>query len=278
MGLPQCRSLIEPAVLPLCGRPGISVLRTYHIYSLISEGKLDARKFGKKVLISKESCDRFLAGLPAAERAQVRPAEARRGSLSQTRVRPIKRWGRPRWEREPTLKIYPWLTPTSIAKRAFRRKLYWLSCRRIPASGSLSAAVPGGVELRLATAHPDGRISPKSHAFKLRDSLLRAAATALVQAADAADAEAVGASVMSAASCDGAPRVAKLVRLLGSPNEHERLASLNMLGRTLRAGGSDFNDLASRLDRAPDRSAIGAAVAVGPRLVASPSPGRSRRR
>ena len=88
----------------------------------------------------------------------------------------------------PALKKYPvdtkQLTKIGTPTQAFLAILSKNARDRI-----LICAVPGGVELRLATAHPDGRISPKTHAFKLRDSLLRAAATALVQAADAADAE-----------------------------------------------------------------------------------------
>ena len=83
---------------------------------------------------------------------------------------------------------------------------------------------------------------------------------------------------MSALPATAQPRMGKLIRLLGSPNEHERLASLNMLGRTLRAGGSDFNDLASRLDRAPAGRRSAPPMRWDPDLVAAPSPGRSRKR
>ncbi len=43
-----------------------------HLYRLIAAGKLDARKSGSKTLITRQSIERFIAGLPAA---QVRSAQ-----------------------------------------------------------------------------------------------------------------------------------------------------------------------------------------------------------
>jgi len=46
-----------------------------------------------------------------------------------------------------------------------------------------------------------------------------------------------------------APRLAALIRLLGSPHDGEVLAAATALRRTLAAEGSDLHDLASELTR-----------------------------
>ena len=55
---------------------------------------------------------------------------------------------------------------------------------------------------------------------------------------------------MSSAIVAAAPRIAKCIALLASDRDHEVLASVRALRRTLASTGSDFNDLAAVITRA----------------------------
>ena len=54
----------DPAYFDLLGAINYSGLGKTSIYTKLKIGELEARKFGKKLLISKESLDALLAGLP----------------------------------------------------------------------------------------------------------------------------------------------------------------------------------------------------------------------
>ena len=54
---------VERAALPVNSALTYLGIGRTSLYRLIAEGKIDARKFGKKTLILRESADRFLASL-----------------------------------------------------------------------------------------------------------------------------------------------------------------------------------------------------------------------
>ena len=60
---------------------------------------------------------------------------------------------------------------------------------------------------------------------------------------------------MNAALVDVAPRIRRLIRLLGSDCDGEALAAVRALGRTLASIGEDFHTLANAVESAPERSA-----------------------
>ena len=54
---------VERAALPVNSALLYLGIGRTSLYRLIAEGKIDARKFGKKTLILRKSADRFLASL-----------------------------------------------------------------------------------------------------------------------------------------------------------------------------------------------------------------------
>ena len=59
---------IAPAMLQIPDAAKYSGLSRTRVYELISTGALDARKMGKRTIISRASIDAFLADLPKAAR------------------------------------------------------------------------------------------------------------------------------------------------------------------------------------------------------------------
>ena len=60
---------LDPAYFDLPGAMNYSGLGKTSIYTKLKIGELEARKFGKKLLISKESLDIMLAALPKFQTA-----------------------------------------------------------------------------------------------------------------------------------------------------------------------------------------------------------------
>ena len=70
--------LLEPAALPLSQAVSYLGMSISSLYEAIQRGDLDARKCGRKTLVLKQSCDRFLADLPAAQISRAaRPAKSK---------------------------------------------------------------------------------------------------------------------------------------------------------------------------------------------------------
>ena len=59
---------IAPAMLQIPDAAKYSGLSRTRVYELISTGALDARKMGKRTIISRASIDAFLADLPKSAR------------------------------------------------------------------------------------------------------------------------------------------------------------------------------------------------------------------